>query len=156
MISIDFRPICEADIPFLTELYISTRWEELQPVPWTAEEKRHFLHWQFQAQHAHYQKYFPNAQFYILTHQNEAIGRLYLDRRDDEIRIVDIALVPQYRNQGIGSHLLQELMVDAKQNRLAIRIHVENNNPAMNLYRRLGFCKVHQDGIYWLMEWKDT
>lgn len=150
-----FRPMREDDKPFLTELYISTRWEELQPVPWADEEKLNFLRWQFDAQHTHYTQYFPNARFDLILYKNRPIGRLYIDQREDEIRIVDIALLPQYRNQGIGARLIKDVMTDATKHGLAVRIHVEHNNPAMHLYDRLGFKKINEEGIYWLMEWKN-
>lgn len=150
----DFRPMQESDIPFLTELYISTRWEELQPVPWTDEEKLRFLRWQFEAQHTHYQKYFPNARFDIISYKKKPIGRLYLDQRENEIRVVDIALLPPYRGKGIGSRLLKNIMADAQASNRTVTIHVEQNNPAMRLYERLGFTKINEEGIYWLMEWK--
>lgn len=152
---ISFRPMREDDKPFLAELYSSTRWDELQPVPWTDEEKINFLRWQFEAQHTHYTKYFPNARFDLILYKNRPIGRLYIDQREDEIRIVDIALLPQYRNQGIGARLIKDVLADATKRGLVVRIHVEHNNPAMNLYDRLGFKKINEEGIYWLMEWKN-
>jgi len=143
----------EKDKPFLEKLYASTRWEELQPVPWTDEEKLNFLKFQFEAQHDHYMKYFTDANFDLILHKKKPIGRLYLDRREDEIRIVDIALLPEYRNKGIGSKLLHDVMAEAQSKDILVRIHVEHNNPAMALYERLGFKKVNEEGVYWLMEW---
>lgn len=150
---IKFRNEAEKDKPFLQELYRTTRWEELVPVPWSDDEKKDFLRWQFEAQYTHYQKYFPEAHFKIVLDKNKPIGRLYLDYRDDEIRIVDIALLPEHRNRGIGSKLIKDVMAEAGRLGLMVRIHVEHNNPAMTLYERLGFQKVDEEGVYWLMEW---
>lgn len=151
-----FRPINDKDKPFLAEVYASTRWEELAPVPWTDEQKKEFLQFQFDAQHTHYMEHFPDAEYNIILLKKNKIGRLYLDRRADEIRIVDIALLPKYRNKGIGSRLLQDVLNEAREKALLVRIHVEQNNPAMALYQRLGFTKVKEEGIYWLMEWQPT
>ena len=115
---VQFRAIREEDRRFLQKLYRSTRWEELAPVPWSTEQKEDFLKWQFEAQHTHYQKYFPDATFDIILYKSKPIGRLYLDRRADEFRIVDIALLPEYRNKGIGSQLLQNIMADAERSGL--------------------------------------
>jgi len=147
------RTITDADHPFLATLYASTRQEELAPVPWTDEQKQAFLQFQFEAQHTHYMQHFPDASYEIILLKNKPIGRLYLDRREDEIRIVDIALLQAYRNRGIGSQLLHTVFDEARAAGLLVRIHVEVNNPAMRLYQRLGFRKVNEDGIYWLMEW---
>ena len=153
---LSFRPMTDKDKPFLAEVYTSTRWEELAPVPWTEQQKKEFLQFQFEAQHTHYMEHFPNASFDIILLKKSKIGRLYLDRRAEEIRIVDIALLPKYRNQGIGSRLLMDVLDEAREKALLVRIHVEQNNPALALYQRLGFTKVNEEGIYWLMEWHPT
>jgi ribosomal protein S18 acetylase RimI-like enzyme len=88
----------------------------------------------------------------ILVDQQPA-GRLYVARWPEEIRIVDIALLPQYRNAGVGTTLLQELQVEAVQAGKPLRIHVEQFNPALGLYRRLGFRVIEDRGVYFLMEW---
>ena len=84
---------------------------------------------------------------------SEPIGRLYVDRRTEEIRIIDIALLPEYRGKGVGSKLIRALLDEAEQERMPVRIHVERFNPALRLYRRLGFKVVEDEGVYYLMEW---
>ena len=150
-----FRPITEADLPFLRRLYASTRSEELAVVPWTEQEKDDFLRFQFEAQHSYYQEQFPNARFDVIERDGEAIGRLYLDVREDEHRLVDIALLPEHRGSGIGSRLMRDVLAAAAADGgKKVRIHVESNNPAMRLYRRLGFRKIEEQGVYHLMEWR--
>ena len=80
-------------------------------------------------------------------------GELALDRRPDEFRIIDIALLAEARRQGIGSHLLREILAEAGRAGLPVRIHVEQNNPALGLYHRLGFRQIGDEGVYYLMEW---
>ena len=150
---IQTRPIDDGDADFLFRLYASTRQDELAPVPWTDEQKHAFLKQQFDAQHSHYQQYFPEASFDVLLSDGTAIGRLYVDRRDDEIRIIDIALLPEHRGRGIGGAIMTELLAEAQDKRLPVRIHVERNNPALRLYERLGFAQVEDQGVYLLMQW---
>ena len=147
------RVITEADQPFLRQLYASTREEELAVVPWSEEEKQAFLAFQFKAQHSFYQSQFKQADFWIIEQAGVSIGRLYLDRRSDEIRIIDIALMPTYRDRGIGTALLNIILAEGRAKNQPVRIHVEHNNRALNLYRRLGFRQIDEEGVYYLMEW---
>jgi len=86
----------------------------------------------------------------------DVLGRLYVDRWADEIRIIDIALLPQYRGRGIGRAILESLLDEAasRDRGRVVRIHVEHMNPAMRLYVRLGFYEIEDKGIYKLMEWR--
>ena len=152
--AITLRPITDDDLDFLYQLYASTRADEMAIVPWSDEEKDNFLRMQFNAQHTEYQKHFGDAEFNIVSLAGDPIGRVYLDRRDDEHRIVDIALLPQHRGKGIGGQLMQNLLEEAAAAEKPVRIHVERNNPAMRLYQRLGFHKTGDTGVYFLMEWQ--
>lgn len=150
---VTLRPITPADEDFLCKLYASTRQEELAVLDWSPDEKESFLTMQFQAQHKFYLEQFDRAEFYMMEFGKVAIGRLYLDYRQDEIRIIDIALLPDYRDRGIGSAFLKDILAAAAQKRLAVRIHVEQYNRALRLYQRLGFRKIDDRGVYYLMEW---
>ena len=105
------RPIKEEDQSFLYRLYASTRQEELAVLDWSEAQKEAFLQMQFNAQHKFYTEQFSQAEFQIIEQDQEPIGRLYVDRRDDEIRLIDIALLPAYRNRGIGSSYLIYFLV---------------------------------------------
>lgn len=152
--AITFRPITDEDLPLLQRIYASTRADEMAVVPWSEEEKADFLGMQFHAQHAHYQEHFADARFELILIDSAPVGRLYVQRRDDEIRVVDIALLPEHRGGGIGGGIMQELLDEARTVGKPVRIHVEHNNPAMRLYQRLGFKKIDDLGVYHLMEWK--
>jgi ribosomal protein S18 acetylase RimI-like enzyme len=149
-----FRPIAPADEEFLYRVYASTREEELAPVPWDDEQKEAFLRMQFAAQHSHYQEHYADARFEIVLAGEQPIGRLYVDRREDELRIIDIALLPEHRGRGIGGRLMRPLLEEAAAGGLPVRIHVERENPAMRLYERLGFRQTGDTGVYLLMEWR--
>jgi len=146
----------EDDLPFLAEVYASTRREEVAKLPWSEEEKETFLRWQFDSQHRHYREYYPDCEFLVVERggedgPSEPIGRIYVDRWKDQIRLVDVALLPEHRGRGLGGALLRELLAEGEARDLPVTIHVEYNNPALRLYRRLGFRHVDSNGIYYLM-----
>lgn len=152
--SVSFRTAEEADKPFLCSLYASTREDELQAVDWSESQKSTFLSMQFEAQHQYYHEQFPSTEFLVVEREDSPIGRIYLDRREDELRLVDIALIPEARNQGLGEALLRDLLDEGQAESLPVRIHVEQFNPAMHLYMRLGFKPIEDLGVYHLMEWQ--
>lgn len=147
-----FRSIRPDDEPLLFQIYASTRQEELAPVPWTPAEKDAFLRMQFNAQHRYYQEQFPDASFQLVLLGGQPAGRLYLHRRENELNIIDIALLPAYRNAGLGTALLREVLAEADAVNKPVRIHVECFNPALRLYERLGFSRIADTGVYFLME----
>jgi ribosomal protein S18 acetylase RimI-like enzyme len=149
---ITLRSRIDADGELLCRLYASTRADEMAIVPWSEKEKGEFLRMQFEAQTKHYEENYADAEFLVVERHGEAIGRLYLDRRPDEIRIVDIALFPEWRGQGIGGALIADVLDNAAASELVVRIHVEKNNPALDLYDRMGFRRIGDAGVYWLME----
>jgi ribosomal protein S18 acetylase RimI-like enzyme len=145
------RPIADEDLSFLERVYASTREEELAPVPWSAEQKAAFLAQQFAAQHAHYATHYAGASLDVVTVDGVPAGRLYVDRRPDELRVIDIALLPEFRGAGLGTRLLRPLLDEAAARGVPVTIHVEHSNRAMSLYRRLGFEPVEDAGVYMLM-----
>lgn len=147
-----FRPITEADAEFLYEVYASTRKEELAPLDWSDAQKADFLRMQFNAQHAFYQQEFADAAYQVLLWKGQPIGRLYVLRRPDEIRIIDIAILPAWRQQGIGGALLRDLLAEGQAAGVPVRIHVEKQNPALRLYERLGFKPLEDHGVYLFLE----
>ncbi|EMI20782.1 GCN5-like N-acetyltransferase [Rhodopirellula maiorica SM1] len=151
-LNIAFRSIAEDDLSFLYQVYASTRAEELSLVDWDDAQKEQFLQMQFAAQHKYYQENYSDTVFDVIEVNGEPAGRLYLQRRRDEHRVVDIALLPEYRGKGIGRKIMQDILDEAGAAGLPVRIHVEHNNPAMHLYQRLGFEKIDDTGVYFLMQ----
>jgi ribosomal protein S18 acetylase RimI-like enzyme len=150
---ITLRPITPDDEALLYRVYASTREDEMALVDWDDAQKEAFVRMQFTAQHSHYQQHYPDAAFEIIMVDEQPAGRLYVDRWPKEIRIVDIALLPEYRNAGIGTTLLKGILEEAVQSGKPVSIHVERFNPAMRLYERLGFSTISENGVYYLMEW---
>ena len=147
------RPESPADRAFVDALYASTRWEELSVLPWPDEAKRAFLHDQSRVQGEHYRQHYPGAALHLLEHDGAAVGRIYLHVMPGEFRLMDIALLPQWRGQGHGGRVLRALQQVATAQRRRISLHVEPNNPAQRLYARLGFERGEQRGVYQYLSW---
>jgi ribosomal protein S18 acetylase RimI-like enzyme len=152
--SVALRPVRPEDEAFLYEVYASTRADEMALVAWNEEQKDAFLHMQFNAQRTHYQKYYPRAEYQVIQRDENSIGRLIVDRSKNPILVIDIAILPEYRNNGIGTALITDLMAEAANLDWAIILHVEVFNPAIKLYERLGFVKTNEQGIYYEMMWR--
>lgn len=151
--AIALRPVGPDDEAFLLALYASTRAAEMAMVPWTDEQREAFVKMQFAGQQAHYQKTYPAAMHQILLANDRAVGRLYVARLADEIRIIDLTVMPDERNRGIGTLALGELIAEGKQVGKVVRIYVENYSPSLSLFERLNFKPVEQQGFYLLLEW---
>jgi len=150
---VSLRPITDADLPFLLRLYATTRADELAQVPWTDEQKAMFVHQQFEAQHAWWQEHYATERFDLVLVGGQPVGRLYVDVWEREIRIVDIAMMPEFRRGGIGTLLLRRVFREADAAGKPVSIHVEVFNPARRLYERLGFVEKGTHGdVYILME----
>ncbi len=151
--NITLRKINPSDEPFLYRVYASTREEELAPLGWDRQQVAQFLRMQFEAQHSYYQDQFADADFLIVLLDDQAIGRLYIAKREGEFRLIDIALLPAHRGAGIGTNLLKDLLAEALWKQKPVRIHVERSNRAMRFYHRLGFVEIGEGEVYSLMEW---
>lgn len=150
--SVTLRPITSDDMDFLLRLYSTTREDELKQVPWTPEQKAAFVHQQFWAQHQHWQENYTDTSWDLVLLHGSPIGRLYVARWADDLRIVDIALIPEHRGSGIGTRLIRSIFDEGDASGRRVSIHVEVFNPARRLYERLGFVQVEERGVYLLME----
>jgi len=121
-------------------------------VPWSDAEKAAFLEMQFDAQDRWYRVQYPQATFDVVVVDGEPAGRLYVNRGEAEVRIVDIALLPDHRGRGIGGSLLRTLLAEADAGGKSVTIHVERLNPALRLYESLGFCVAEDKGVYLFLE----
>jgi ribosomal protein S18 acetylase RimI-like enzyme len=148
---ISYRPFTPEDLPFVAELYASTRRWEVALTGWPVEAQEAFLAQQHHAQHSHYSIHYADGEWLIVERAGEPIGRLYLYEDSREVRIVDISLISSCRALGFGGAILRDLLGDAHARGKAVSIHVEKNNPAKRLYTRLGFVLVEDAGVYDLM-----
>ncbi len=152
---LSLRPSRPDDQPFLAAVYASSRAEELAPVPWTDDQKQAFLAQQFRAQDAAYRENYADGSFSIVELDGVPIGRMIVARlEDDELRIVDVALLPEHRNVGTGTRLVGDVIATAERDGLFVSLHVEVWNPAARLYERLGFRAVSANDVHLRMEWR--
>ena len=149
--NLSFFPITSSDKAFLFALYCSTRADEIAVNPWDDEQKKSFLQLQFQAQQQHYSSKYPHGSFQIISLDNKNIGRLYLCELENEIRIIDLTLLLEYRGQGIGTKLLTDILQSAEK---PVRIYLETFNHSIGLFKRLGFQSIRDEGVYCLWEAK--
>ncbi len=153
---VTFKAISDKDMAFLSELYCSTRWQEVLQAPWDDQQRIDFLKQQFAAQHLHYQSHYPNAEKLIIIKDQQNIGRIYIDRDDHSICLIDVALLTPQRGNGLGTQLLKKLLHEAQSEGKKVVIHVEKFNPAYQWYLKHGFQQVEDKGVYQYMEWYPT
>lgn len=151
---VTLRPVVPEDRVFLVGVYAASRAEELDQVEWPAGAREAFVNMQFDAQSRHYRTANPEGSFDVVEVGGRPAGRLYVDRRPTDIRIIDIALLPAFRGNGIGTALLGGVMEEAAASRRSVSIHVEATNRAAELYERLGFRLLEDRGVYRLLEWR--
>lgn len=149
------RPVEAMDDEFLCRVYGSTRAEEMALVDWSDEQKAAFLRMQFDAQRAHYRTHYLKAEYFVIQRNGVDIGRIIVERSQDPLILMDIALLPEYRGMGIGTTLIKDLMAEAADKGWALTLHVEFFNPALALYNRLGFVKIAEQDVYYKMLWRN-
>ena len=150
---ITLRDEVKEDESLRFELYASTRAQEMALVPWTIEQKEAFLKMQSDAQHSFYKEKYPTATYQVIVEDDVAVGRLYVQRETELIRILDIAIVPETRRKGIGTELVERLLDEGRQSQRPVHIYVETDNPALGLFERLGFSRRSEVGFNYLLEW---
>ena len=153
---LDLRPVTKEDEPFLVALYGSTREAELSQVEWQEGQRDVFVRWQFEMQRREYDARFPDARYQLILIDGEPAGRFWVGEDDEEIRLLDIALLPQFQKRGVGTILLRELMkeADGAGKRLRHMVFVLNDN-AHRFYERLGFVVIEDVGAYKHMEYRN-
>lgn len=153
--TVTFRPTTPEDDAFLFQVYISSREAEFQHLNWTQLEKEAFLYTQFLAQRADYRRRFPGADYAMVLFRQVPVGYLYVARSDVEIRALDIAVLPERRNEGIGSEVLHLLMAEARQKGQPLSYMVMRfNQDALRLYQRLGFQIAGEYGSHYLLQYR--
>jgi GNAT superfamily N-acetyltransferase len=150
---VTLRPAGPDDRPFLFLVYASTRCEELLPLGWDAEATQSFLRTQFEHEDRDWHLHQPGAECMVVLREGRPVGRLYLARSAQEIRVMDLTLLPEHRGQGIGTSLIASLLDEARRTRRTVRMNVGRSSPMGELCRKLGFLPAATRGGTWLMEW---
>jgi ribosomal protein S18 acetylase RimI-like enzyme len=147
---LSLRDTTPEDDSFLLDVYAGTRLEELAGTGWDDNQKRAFIQMQFLAR----ERIYPQVESKIIVLNGRPVGRMLVDRGDAAILLRDIALLTEYRNAGIGSRLIRELMSEAAAAGKPIELHVLSTSPAVRLYERLGFCRTSaEEEAYLEMKW---
>lgn len=142
------------DRGLLLRVYAATRAAELAATDWSDDVKVAFVAQQFDAQDRWYRESsYPDADYLVILRRGEPVGRLYVNRGAKELRIIDIALLPEFQRTGIGSTILRSLQAECTEAGQDLTIHVERFNPALHLYERLGFTLTEDKGVYLFMTW---
>jgi ribosomal protein S18 acetylase RimI-like enzyme len=148
---VSLRAAAAADRDFLFRVYATTR-DDLAVVPWPPDTKEAFLRQQFELRARDYATRFVDARHVIVERDGAPIGQLLVYRGRDEVRMLDVALLPEHRGAGVGTSLVKDLVAEARTQKLPLRLHVLVDSPARRLYERLGFHPVGEAGIYQQME----
>lgn len=154
--NITLRPVSRDDESLLLELYASTRIQELAATGWSQAQQVAFIKMQFGAQSEYYATQYPQGEHQIIVLDGQPVGRLYTVETEDEIRIMDVTVLPAHRGAGTGTTLIKNLVARAQEARKPLRIYVETYNRSLALFERLGFRKIEEDGINVLLEWRPS
>ena len=150
--AVSLRPYRAEDQSFLFHLYASTRLHEIAAFGWPEAQQQAFLRMQFNARQQWYETSYSHAQHQVIEQNGTPIGRLMVLREASSSSLIDIALLPEYRGQGIGGDLIRELIRQCGEGKVPLRLQVLRNNPARRLYERLGFVQTGEDQMYIQME----
>jgi ribosomal protein S18 acetylase RimI-like enzyme len=149
------RPETPEDADFRYRLFCDSRLPEWYQVELDPALREQLMRHQFQAQTMSYRQHFPRARHDIIELAGERIGRIVVDRPGDQVHIVDHAIVPALRNQGIGTTIMRSLMDEAARAALPVRLKVAStNDPSLRLYLRLGFTPIAEIPLYIELEWR--
>ena len=149
----DLRPVADGDTDALLAVYADSRASELSAVPWPEVQKQSFVRFQYAAQVAHYRREYPDALHQAIVCDDRVVGRLYVDRRAAEIRILDVALLEDYRGIGIGGAVVRALQTEARSFRSTVSVHVDAVEPSVSVFEHLGFVCAEDNGVTRLMVW---
>ena len=152
--SISLRSVTDADKDFLLELYQTSRGDDLRELGWDEDRISEFLSMQHEAQQVFYQTDYQQALDEIILIEGGPAGRLIVERREHEIRCVDIALLPGHRGAGVGTFLIQRLQEEARQANKPLRLQIIRFSRSVNLFERLGFVRTSETGTHFQMEWR--
>ncbi len=152
---VSLRPVTKEDDEFLLAVYASTRESELAQAVWADGHKELFVRWQFEMQRREYNARFPDARYDVILVDDHPAGRIWVGSDTEQIRLLDIALLEEFQNRGVGTLLLRQLKEEAAASNKVLRHMVfVLNNEAHRFYERLGFVIIEDLGAYKHMEWK--
>jgi N-acetylglutamate synthase-like GNAT family acetyltransferase len=150
---ISLRRATVDDRDFLLRVYAASRETELSVLPFDEAQKRAFVEHQLDAQTLYYQEKYPDATHEVILLEGEPVGRVYVNRGDNLISILDLAVLAEHRKKGIGTHIVKNLQSEASASDKRVCVYVETFNPSQKLFRELGFELVESDEVNLYFEW---
>ncbi len=148
------RPEVETDAAFRLALFRASRGPGWDQVPLPPEMLTRIMEQQFHAQTRGYAAAYPDARLEIIVIDGAPAGRLAAHRGDDALHLIDIALTPEQRGQGVGGAILRALMDEARALALPMTLQVARDNlAAQRLYHRLGFAALSADETHLALRW---
>jgi GNAT superfamily N-acetyltransferase len=151
---VSVRPREAADEDYLFPLYCAIRAPEFASVPMPDALKQQIFRMQYDAQIGTYSARFPGSDYNVILRAGQPVGRIWVARLADEIRLVDIALAPEARNVGIGTFLVSSLQSVAREAGKPIRCTVHRESPAsLRFHMRLGFVISSENQTDYRLEW---
>jgi len=147
--------ITESTDPFFFTVYANSREAEISAWGWTPEEQGEFLRMQYQCQQRSYQMQYPDLESRIIYVENTPAGRILLAQTETGRVLVDISLLTEFQNRGIGHALLRELQEEMRPGE-SLRLAVLKSNPARRFYERLGFQLLQAGEPYLTMIWRKS
>jgi len=151
---VTLRAAAPEDEPFLRRVYASTRADELERVPWSDEMKRRFCDMQFDAQDTDYRARWKDMSYDVVVVDGKPAGRFWRTFTPENVHVLDLAILPEFRGRGAGTALLRQVLDDAASSGRTASISVEKFNRARALYERLGFRVVTETDVHYRMEWR--
>jgi ribosomal protein S18 acetylase RimI-like enzyme len=151
---ITLRPTKETDAPFLRQLFESWKADDfgltkLDPVSFAM-----LIDIQWLAHSRSGAATRPGAESRIVVVDGQDAGHLVVERSPGLIHLSEIALLPDWRNRGLGQILVKQLQDEARASGAEIRLHVARHNPAQRFYGRLNFTPVENHGAQLPMVWR--
>lgn len=147
------RDASPEDDAFMCSVYLSTRREEMAAWGWDETQQEMFARMQFNVRRQSYRMQFPTAEEKVILFKGEHAGSYIFERNSGEIRFVDLAILPEYRNIGIGTTIFVRHFNEADAEGKIVRLQVrKENHAARRLYERLGFSITSDDEMYFGME----
>lgn len=136
------------------QLYAASRASEMEDWGWPEEMRQSFLAMQFRLQQQSYLARFPNGSVRTIECAGVPAGKLHSAAEGDSLVLIDLSLLPEYRNRGIGTEAIRLLQREAAEGPFRkLLLTVRADNPAFRLYERLGFVAVGQAPLDIRMEW---
>lgn len=155
MSEIIVRQAAAADEKFLREVYFSTRVDEVSAFGWDSGQQTAFLDMQFRVRQQAYKIQYPDADYSVIVFRGNDAGSLIVDRSDNRICLTDVAVLPQFRGNGIATYLIGQLQSEAAASSRSLLLQVDKTNvAARRLYEKLNFVVSVEGQLDDEMEWR--